>query len=700
MQFKPLPYVLLDDVKGHLFAAGHSAILLPLSVVEAIQSTLDQILGKPAEILTYRIGAHIGREYAALLQAIFAGSGVQVNQEVFLYEVLTGISRSSGWGNFHIRTLDLDRHIVEIELAETPTMRTLRRMDCFLERGLLAGIYQAVAHKELFFEVTEILAQDSVLVRASHEMPEALLVEERMAVLTKRDLENLIRRRTEELRRSEERYRSIVDHATDAILTIDQDGIIRFWNPAAERIYGYIAEEAVGRHIQLLAPSEEALRQSRAQHREVLQGKIFRDIQTTRRRKDGKIITISLTLSPLKGPDGSVIGVTGIARDITDRLLLQQQLFQAEKMASLGSLVAGVAHELNNPLAGIMGFAELQQDSKDLDKVKGDANKILREAQRMQRVIQNLLSFARHRRPERVLTDINRILDDTMELLQNSLDRDRIHVHTDMDPEIPQTWADAHQLQQVFLNLIANAQQAIAHLGAEGTIAIRTSTENGQIQVRVSDTGPGIPSEYLPQIFDPFFTTKDVGQGTGLGLSIAFGIVQEHGGHIFVASEANKGATFVVQLPVISAPPLSTQAPSVPQTATTKNGKRILVVDDEEAVRDLLARLLTHDGHVVTTASSGNEALPLAHDGPFDLIISDLRMPGMGGQELYENLRAKGHSLASRVLFITGDTVSSETRSFLDKTGCPFLTKPFRVSDLRSAIDKVLAKTAQGPASR
>ncbi|HET6373155.1 MAG TPA: ATP-binding protein [Candidatus Polarisedimenticolia bacterium] len=380
----------------------------------------------------------------------------------------------------------------------------------------------------------------------------------------------------------------------------------------------------------------------------------------------------------------------------------QSHLVQAEKMSAVGLLVSGVAHELNNPLAGVIGYSQLLMKSDTDEKVRRGLEKINREAERCKKIVQNLQTFARKHKPQKDYIGINGILEGTLELRSYQLKVDNIKVISELDPDLPKTMADFHQLQQVFLNIVINAHHAMASTGAEGSLTLRSQHRDGMILVEIEDTGPGISPENIGRIFDPFFTTKEVGQGTGLGLSICYGIIQEHKGRISARNSSSGGAVFTVELPVIEidATGDALKKPTEDPLPEDLPGRNILVVDDEPAIIDILYQVLKGDGHRVDTALNGTVALRKIQKEQYDLIISDLKMPGMNGQELYERVRELDHDLSRRIIFSTGDVLSSDTHGFLEKSGNSYLQKPFELDAIRRIVHAVLVATAHTTSRR
>ncbi len=374
----------------------------------------------------------------------------------------------------------------------------------------------------------------------------------------------------------------------------------------------------------------------------------------------------------------------------------QNQLVQAEKMSAVGLLVSGVAHELNNPLAGVVGYSQLLLKADTDDRVRRGLEKIAREAERCKKIVQNLQTFARKHAPQKDYVGVNGILESTLELRSYQLKVDNIEIVHDLDPELPKTMADFHQLQQVFLNIIINAHQAITSRGRGGRLTLRSRRRDDDIVVELQDDGPGIPPDVVGRVFDPFFTTKEVGQGTGLGLSICYGIIQEHHGSVSARNAPEGGAVFTVELPIIEPKERvhSDDTPAETPDVAPSPGRNILVVDDELAIIDILYQVLRAEGHRVDTALNGTVALKKIQKERYDLIISDLKMPGMGGKELFEKIREIDLDLARRVIFSTGDVVSVDTREFLQKSGNNFLQKPFEIETIRKVVQSVLVTTA------
>jgi two-component system, NtrC family, sensor kinase len=373
----------------------------------------------------------------------------------------------------------------------------------------------------------------------------------------------------------------------------------------------------------------------------------------------------------------------------------QGQLIQSEKLSAVGEFVAGVAHELNNPLAAVVGFSEMLKDNDVDTKNRRYLDMIYKSAQRCQKIVQALLSFARRHQPERKPMSVNAMVEAVLEMLNYQLRTSNIEVVTQLSPSLPVVLADGHQIQQVLLNVINNARQAMESHQTGGRIKISTEQSGERVRIIIHDNGPGISEENLLRIFDPFFTTKKVGQGTGLGLSLCYGIIKEHGGNITPSSRPGDGAKFTIELPVFHLAGETVEALAAvepkPRTANEGAGKRILVVDDEEPILQMVRESLSDDGYHVDTASDGEKALRQLRENHYDVTLCDWKMPGLNGRQVYERLRADNPALCRRVVFFSGDVVNGHMREFLEQEKRPCLAKPFSFSEVRAAIEDVLA---------
>ncbi len=423
---------------------------------------------------------------------------------------------------------------------------------------------------------------------------------------------------------------------------------------------------------------------------------------------------------PVLDAIGRQLGRVEIYRDLTAQRVFQSKLLQTEKLAALGQMVSGVAHELSNPLTSILGYAQRLLVRQDVSVREEEVRQIYQEAERASTILRQLLQNARETLPERRLVSLNQTVLQAMELQRFSLAAEKIRVEIDLEPVLPFVYGDAGHLQQVLMNLVGNARQAIEHQGQGGTIRLRTKRIGEQrVQLEVQDTGPGIPSAILARIFDPFFTTKPPGIGTGLGLAIVLSIVREHGGQVQVVSPPQGGALFQIELPAAAEALLQKEnkgsesegkesllydaAPAAgwrnrSASSYANGGARVLVVEDEPTVARLIADVLEDEGLQVDMLLDGREALERAERESYDLVICDMKMPGLDGQRFYKSLARSGSPLRERFLFVTGDVVSAHTHEFLRQNQLPHVAKPFRVEELTEKVHRVLeSKVPPGP---
>src|SRR5947208_3533194 len=369
-----------------------------------------------------------------------------------------------------------------------------------------------------------------------------------------------------------------------------------------------------------------------------------------------------------------------------------QQLIQTEKLATMGELLAGVAHELNNPLTVVIGQTHLLREGEAGGSLVQRARKIHAAADRCVRIVRNFLALARQHTPERREVRLNDVAREAVELLAYELRTGNVEVVLDLTEDLPTLWADAHRLHQVLVNLIVNAQHAMRGVTSARrlTLTTRFDRERDRVWLEVGDTGSGLPPEIRARIFERFFTTKPTGQGTGLGLSLCQGIAEEHGGTITVESAPGRGAKFRIELPVVAPPTAAVEpAAAVPPSAMTS--KSILVVDDESEIAAVLAEMLQRAGHRVEIAANGAMGLEMLERRGYDLILTDTKMPVLDGVEFYRALERRFPQLCRRLIFVTGDLLDPEKRSFLAATGAPCMEKPFDLDEVRRVVDRLLA---------
>lgn len=380
-----------------------------------------------------------------------------------------------------------------------------------------------------------------------------------------------------------------------------------------------------------------------------------------------------------------------LQREVAERQQMQAALFQREKLAAMGSLLASVAHELNNPLSIILLHTDLLQADASSGTLAEYAAEIAQAARRCERLVRQFLTLARQHAPERTVVDLNALVSETVELLVPSLRVDMITVDLRLAADLPRLWADPHQLRQVLVNLVTNAQQALREVAAPRQLTLTTAVAAAQrrVTLEVADSGLGMSPDVQAHIFEPFFTTKPPGVGTGLGLPLCRGIVEDHGGTLECTSQIGRGTTFQVELPVGVIPEIPLASHS--ETALSPvPSSTILLVDDEPVIANALARLLRRDGHTVDTAANGRLALMKLQERAYDLILSDLRMPELDGPGLYRALETRYPQLCQRFIFLTGDTLNPDTHALSVQHGVPQLFKPYTAAELRRVIRQVL----------
>jgi two-component system, NtrC family, sensor kinase len=360
-------------------------------------------------------------------------------------------------------------------------------------------------------------------------------------------------------------------------------------------------------------------------------------------------------------------------------------------MSAVGQLISGVAHELNNPLTAILGYTQLLETEELAPRVRDFIAKLHKQAQRTQKIVQNLLSFARQQKPRRLHVDLRTVMEDTIALRDYDLKANNIALRRDFDAALPAVIADPHQIEQVYLNIMNNAVDAMLEGGQGGNLNIRIYGENGHVVSEFLDSGPGISDP--KHAFDPFFTTKGVGKGTGLGLSICYGIVKEHGGEISAENIAAGGARVRVRLPIAVGEKLVTESDRIVARRELQLEGRVLLVDDEEPIIDFEREVLTASGLQVVAVTSGTRAAEVLQQEEFDAIFLDSKISGeRSSEDLYRWIAQSRPSLLSHTVLVLSDISDLSVRAFVDKTKVMCLVKPFEVSDLLAAARRVLRR--------
>ena len=512
-------------------------------------------------------------------------------------------------------------------------------------------------------------------------------------VLERRKMENA-------LRKAEEDWRNSFNALDDAMLIIGRDYTIEKMNNTGLALFDKQEDDLTGKKCYEVVrnrekycadcPMKTALKSKKPytmeRHDEVL-GRHF-----------------SVKAAPILDENHKVIKCAYVMRDTTREVkarenekALQQELNLTSRLASIGEVAAGIAHEINNPLTGVIGFAQMLAGMEMPEQMREAVDVINDGARRTAGIVQKLLTFARRNKTTKEYVDINAVLKSTVDIRAYEMKTNSVEVVSRLDPDLPKTMANTGQLQQVFLNIVINAEQAIGMAHVPGKLLIKTEIANSKIRVSITDNGVGITKENLNKLFDPFFTTKGDNGGTGLGLSISYGIIKEHKGKIKVKSIPGKGATFIIELPIVSQAIEPEKVPneaSVRRSGETSNtGKRIFVIDDEPNICRVLYRLLSSNGYDVETVSNAQQAIDKLKDANlYDLILLDLKMPGINGIDFYEAMEKIDPLLPNKVICITGDIISTQNKEFLEKAKLPCVTKPFSIDELMLIVKSNLGE--------
>ena len=511
------------------------------------------------------------------------------------------------------------------------------------------------------------------------------------------------RRRTEEaLRETSDTLRALIDAAPIVIDILDLDGKVKLWNKAAERLFGWTAEEVLGKLLPTVTEATrplfwEGLRRFRAGESTGMAG-----VEMPCATKDGRGVTVNVHAAPLRNSRGEVVGVVGLGVDLTHQKRLEEQVVQAQKMESVGRLAGGVAHDFNNLLSVILGYANLALSrGPESARLRDELEEIQRAGERAAALTSQLLAFSRKQILAPEILDLNQLVGNTERLLRRVIGED-IHFAVDLEPALHTTRVDPHQLEQVVMNLAVNARDAMP---GGGKLVIETRNVGpsplegiapdglaleGAVLLRVKDTGVGMNAETRARVFEPFFTTKEKGKGTGLGLATVYGIVRQSGGQIVVESEPGKGTTFSIYLPRVLSPSAAAAASDGSPPTAGRGSELVLVVEDEEQVRKLTRVLLEAQGYQVLEAASGEEALTLCAepDRSLHLMLTDLVMPGITGRELAD--RARLLQPRMRVLYMSGYPDESIVHRGVLEPGTRFVQKPFRANELLHRVRATL----------
>ena len=499
-------------------------------------------------------------------------------------------------------------------------------------------------------------------------------------------------------------YAAVVASALDAVIVVDERGDVVAINPAAVETFGYAREEAVGRNIgDLIVPDhmKDAHEAGIARYRATREPHVLgRRVEMEARCRDGRIIPVELAITEVVLPEGRYF--TANLRDLSAARAAiaeierqREALHQSEKLAAIGSLLAGVAHELNNPLSIVLGQSTLLREEAATGSLRRSAiertEKIEAAAQRCVRVVRAFLAIARQRKAETRAVRVQPVVESAIELLRYGIESSGIVVHSDIGPELPDIVADPDQVQNILTNLLVNATHALEAVDGRREIRISANEKEGRLGIVVADTGAGIPREIAQRVFDPFFTTKPQGVGTGIGLSISRGLAEAQGGTLSLL-DSESGAAFELSLPTVGRRESAAAAGHPVATASldaSPDRPRAIVIDDEPEIALLLADAMEKAGYRCDVATGGSEGKAMIAADPlgYDAVICDLRMPDLDGPTLFRWLKAHHPALAERVLFVTGDALGPVSGRFLAESGRPVLEKPFTAAEVADVVE-------------
>jgi PAS domain S-box-containing protein len=525
----------------------------------------------------------------------------------------------------------------------------------------------------------------------------------------RRDLESRVHLRTaelseanEQLQRVNEIRQAVIGSSPLAIWAIDLDGKVRFWNPAAERIFGWKETEVLDQPLPII-PEDQA-----GEFRHWLErfgrGEALAAVERQRRRKDGTTVDVLIWTAPLRDSTGRVHGVIAIDSDITDQKVLEQQFRQSQKLEAVGRLAGGVAHDFNNLLTVIMGYVEmLIAEAGDQPVLVDYAQEIQYAADRAGALTAQLLAFGRRQISQPKVLNLNEVVDHSVKLLHRVIGED-IQIAVHLTPDLGRVKVDPIHIDQVLMNLVVNARDAMPD---GGRITIDTANvtldehyadrhigvaPGAYAMLAVSDTGVGMSAETRSRLFEPFFTTKEPGKGTGLGLAIVYGIVKQAGGEIMVYSEEGRGTTFKVYLPLVEVPEELTAGEA--RLAGMRGSETVLLCEDEEHIRKLVDTMLTRQGYQVLVAETPDDAVEIArrHPGEINLLLTDVVMPQKSGLDLARQVREVRPGI--KFLLMSGYTDNRVSSSWVLEAGTPFLQKPFSAASLTQKVREALGAPA------
>jgi PAS domain S-box-containing protein len=485
---------------------------------------------------------------------------------------------------------------------------------------------------------------------------------------------------------------TVFQHIGDGVVVLNMQSRVVDLNPAAERLAGYSSSEEAGLPVDRIWanwPSQVVLSDQASA--------VYEGLALSRA---GEQRTYNLHIHTISDEQNRPVNKVVLLIDTTEReraeeegRRLREKAEVSSRLAAIGEMAAGIAHEINNPLTGVVGFSQLLAERKDVPaSIRKELRIIVDGSNRVRDIVRRTLTMARRPEHAKTGTNMNELIGAALDLRRYVLSTANIEVIRHLDPDLPRVFVDPGEMQQVLLNLIVNAEYAMKKAHGRGTLTITSEGRGDHIRISLKDDGTGMDEEVKAKLFHPFFTTKGVGEGTGLGLGLSRAMVMEHGGTIEAESQSGQGATFVITLPVTQPPEETAAGRAVAIPAEAKRGQtaRILMVDDEEAIRLLVSTVLSESQCVVDATGDTEEALARLENAAYDVILMDIRMPGMSGIELYARAIGKRPELAGKFIFMTGDSSDRTTRTFLDENKLTFLAKPFDIQTLLERVNALL----------
>jgi PAS domain S-box-containing protein len=591
--------------------------------------------------------------------------------------------------NTHKLFISQDIDSSDDSLKDTPWFEIARTQQCrsfivlpLTEQGKLFGILYLCSTDTNIFTPAEIRMLEEMAGDLAFGISDLRLRKER--------------RKTEiALKQAADEWRTTFDSIDDMICILDNNQQILRVNRRFADVFKTTPQALAGQYCYNVAhgtdgplsvcPHVKALKTNTTESVEYFEPKLEMQIEET--------------VSPIFNVRGRVVGTIHIMKDITKRkrseeenILLREKTEISSRMATVGEMAAGIAHEINNPLTSVIGFSELLMSGELPPDIKEPVKIIADGSNRVKEIVKRMLNFARQTKSAKTSTNLNELIDTTLELRNYVLRTANIEVIRQLDPDLPWVTVDSGQIQQVFLNLIVNAEYSMKKAQGQGTLTITSEKRGENVCISFRDNGLGMSPETKKKLFTPFFTTKEPGEGTGLGLSLSHSIILEHGGNIGIESEPGKGANFIITLPIALPEEDTPIEPRATECNTSEANKhaRIMVVDDEEAIRTLISIILRKNGHLVDNTGNTEEVLPKIESTKYDVMIMDIHMPGLSGMELYRRITEKHPNLVRKFIFITGDSSDQNTRAFLRRNNISYIAKPFEKTELLHKVEELL----------